>query len=78
MQNVEYNLVDSLLKDKRNGKGDIANETGFWDLPRNLNVLIFKLGPYLKILEEEKGLVPEFVGPKCAGEVRTEFKSLQD
>ena len=75
VQNVEYNLVDPLLKDKYNGKGDIANETGFCDFPGNLNVLVFKLGPYLKILEETQGLVPEFVNPKYADESRTKFKS---
>ena len=49
VQNVEYNLVNPLLKDKYKGKGDIANETGFLDFPENLNVLAFKLEPYLKI-----------------------------
>ena len=75
VQNVEYNLVDPLLKDKYNGKGDIANETGFCDFPGNLNVLVFKSRPYLNILEESKGLVPEFVNPKYADETRTKFKS---
>ena len=64
IQNVEYNLVNTLLKDNYNGKGDIANESGFCDFPGNLNVLVFKLDPYLKILEETQGLVPEFVNPK--------------
>ena len=75
VQNVEYNLIDPLLKDKYNGKGDIANETGFCDFPGNLNVLIFKLEPYLKILEETQGLVPEFVNPKYVDESRIKFKS---
>ena len=75
VQNVEYNLVDPLLKEKFNGKGDIANESGFCDFPGNLNVLVFKLDPYLKILEETQGLVPEFVNPKYADETRTKFKS---
>ena len=75
VQNVEYNLVDPLLKDKYNGKGDIANETGFCDFPGNLNVLVFKLEPYLKILEETQGLVPEFVNPKYVDESRIKFKS---
>ena len=75
VQNVEYNLVDPLLKDKYNGKGDIANETGFCDFPGNLNVLVFKLEPYLKILEQTQGLVPEFVNPKYADESRIKFKS---
>ena len=75
VQNVEYNLVDPLLKDKYNGKGDVANETGFCDFPGNLNVLIFKLRPYLNVLDETKGLVPEFVNPKYADETRNKFKS---
>ena len=75
VQNVEYNLVDPLLKDKYNGKGDIANETGFCDFPGNLNVLVFKLEPYLRILEETQGLVPEFVNPKYVDDSRVKFKS---
>ena len=75
VQNVEYNYIDSLLKEKYNGKGDVANEKGLCDFPGNLNVLVFKLRPYLNILEETKGLVPEFVNPKYANEERTIFKS---
>ena len=75
VQNVEYNLVDPLLKEKFNGKGDIANETGFCDFPGNLNVIVFRLAPYLNVLEETQGLVPEFVNPKYADETRTKFKS---
>ena len=75
IQNVEYNLVNTLLKDNYNGKGDIANESGFCDFPGNLNVLVFKLDPYLKILEETQGLVPEFVNPKYINDSRNQFKS---
>ena len=75
VQNVEYNQVDSLLRDRYNGKGDIANKKGLCDFPGNLNVLVFKLNSYLNILEESKGLVPEFVNPKYADETRTKFKS---
>ena len=53
----------------------MANEKGLCDFPGNLNVLVFKLKPYLDILEETKGLVPEFVNPKYANEERTEFKA---
>ena len=74
IQNVEYNLVNTLLKDNYNGKGDIANESGFCDFPGNLNVLVFKLDPYLKILEETQGLVPEFVNPKYINDSRNQFK----
>ena len=75
VQNIEYNYVDPLLKDRYNGKGDVANENGLCDFPGNLNVLVFKLRPYLNILEETKGLVPEFVNPKYADETRTKFKT---
>ena len=75
VQNVEYCFIDALLKDKYNGKGDVANENGLCDFPGNLNVLVFKLRPYLNIIEGSKGLVPEFVNPKYADETRTKFKS---
>ena len=72
--NIEYNQLDSLFKEKYNGKGDVPNETGFCDFPGNLNVLVFKLKPYLNILEETKGLVPEFVNPKYVDDTRDKFK----
>ena len=75
VQNVEYNYVDSLLRDRYNGKGDVPNEKGLCDFPGNLNVIVFKLRPYLNILQESKGLVPEFVNPKYANEERTKFKA---
>ncbi len=55
--NIEYNELDSLFKEKYNGIGDIPNENGFCDFPGNLNVLVFKLQPYLNILLKTKGLV---------------------
>ena len=73
--NVEYNQLDSLFKEKYNGKGDVPNENGFCDFPGNLNVLVFKLEPYLNILDETKGLVPEFVNPKYVDETRKKFKA---
>ena len=75
LQNIEYNFVDPLLKNNYNGKGDVANDEGLCDFPGNLNVLVFKLVPYLKILEKTEGLVPEFVNPKYVDESRTKFKS---
>ena len=74
VQNIEYNQLDSLFKEKYNGKGDVANSQGLCDFPGNLNVLVFKLEPYLSIIEETKGLVPEFVNPKYKDETRTMFK----
>ena len=75
VQNIEYNYVDPLLKERYNGKGDVANKNGLCDFPGNLNVIVFKLRPYLFILEDTKGLVPEFVNPKYADESRTKFKT---
>ena len=75
IQNVEYNLIDPLLKDNYNGKGDIANDEGFCDFPGNLNVLVFKLNSYMRILEKTQGLVPEFINPKYQDESRIKFKS---
>ena len=74
VQNVEYNFVDSLFKDRYNGKGDVPNDKGLCDFPGNLNVIAFKLKIYLNIIEEKKGLAPEFVNPKYTDETRTKFK----
>ena len=73
--NVEYNQLDSLLRDKWNPEGDVANEKGFSSFPGNINVLIFNLDSYFKTLEKTKGLMPEFVNPKYADELKTTFKS---
>ena len=73
--NIEYNQLDSLFKEKYNGIGDIPNKDGFCDFPGNLNVLVFDLKPYLNVLSETKGLVPEFVNPKYVDETRKKFKA---
>jgi UDP-sugar pyrophosphorylase len=73
--NIEYNQLDSLFKEKYNGKGDVPNENGFCDFPGNLNVLVFKLEPYLNILASTKGLVPEFVNPKYVDDTRKKFRA---
>ena len=73
--NVEYNQLDSLLKEKYNKEGDVPNKDGISDFPGNINVIIFKLDTYIKALEETKGLIPEFVNPKYTDETRTKFKS---
>lgn len=38
--------------------------SGFSPFPGNINQLIMKLPDYADVLEETKGLVPEFVNPK--------------
>ena len=73
--NIEYNQLDSLFKEKYNGIGDIPGKSGFCDFPGNLNVLVFNLKPYLNIISESKGLVPEFVNPKYVDETRKKFKT---
>ena len=73
--NIEYNQLDSLFKEKYNGIGDVPGKNGFCDFPGNLNVLVFRLKPYIKILHETKGLVPEFVNPKYVDETRKKFKA---
>ena len=73
--NVEYNQLDSLLKEKYNKEGDVPNKDGISDFPGNINIIIFKLDTYIKALEETKGLIPEFVNPKYTDETRTKFKS---
>ena len=57
---VEYNQLDPLLRATVSPEGDIADEaTGFSPYPGNINVLVFKLQPFAKILEETNGGVPE-------------------
>ena len=73
--NIEYNQLDSLFKEKYNGIGDIPNKDGFCDFPGNLNVLVFNLKPYLNVISEANGLVPEFVNPKYVDETRKKFKA---
>ena len=73
--NVEYNQLDSLLKEKYNKEGDVANKDGLSDFPGNINVLIFKLDTYHKALDKTKGVIPEFVNPKYTDDTRTKFKS---
>ena len=73
--NVEYNQLDALLKEKYNKEGDVPNKDGISDFPGNINVIIFQLNTYLKALDQTKGLIPEFVNPKYTDETRTKFKS---
>ncbi len=73
--NVEYNFLDSLLKEKWNPLGDIKNDKGLSYFPGNINVLIFELSSYLETLNNTKGLMPEFVNPKYADVEKTAFKS---
>ena len=73
--NVEYNQLDSLLREKWNKEGDIKNDQGLSHFPGNINVLVFELDSYYDVLNETKGLMPEFVNPKYADESKNKFKS---
>ncbi|CAK9030141.1 UDP-sugar pyrophosphorylase (UDP-galactose/glucose pyrophosphorylase) (UGGPase) [Durusdinium trenchii] len=72
--NVEYNQLDPLLRATLNPDGDVPDESGFSPFPGNINVLIFKLEGYHKVLAKTKGAIPEFVNPKYADEAKTKFK----
>jgi len=75
--NVEYNLLDPMLRDspKLYPNGDVNDETtGYSPFPGNMNQLIFKLSTYVTTLSKHSGLVPEFVNPKYQDESKTSFK----
>jgi UDP-sugar pyrophosphorylase len=72
--NVEYNLLDPLLRATVSSEGDVPNENGFSKFPGNINLLIVRLAPYLKVLESSGGVVAEFVNPKFSDATRTSFK----
>ena len=73
--NVEYNQLDTLLREKWNAAGDIPNDKGYSHFPGNTNTLIFKLPEYVANLERTKGVIPEFVNPKYADSERNKFKA---
>jgi UDP-sugar pyrophosphorylase len=72
--NVEYNLLDPLLRATVSPEGDVPDESGFSKFPGNINLLIVRLTPYLKVLESSGGVVAEFVNPKFSDATRTSFK----
>ena len=72
--NVEYNQIDALLRDTISPNGDVPDDTGFSPYPGSINVLLFALEPYVKVLHKTGGLMPEFVNPKYADETMTTFK----
>lgn len=72
--NVEYNLLDPLLRATVSPEGDVPDESGFSKFPGNINLLVVRLAPYLKVLESSGGVVAEFVNPKFSDSTRTAFK----
>ncbi len=72
--NVEYNVLDPLLKATISPDGDVANEKGFSLFPGNINFLLIAMEPYCNILDKTKGIIAEFVNPKYSDDSRTSFK----
>lgn len=72
--NVEYNQLDPLLRATVSPEGDVPNERGFSRFPGNINLLVIRLQPYLRVLESSQGIIAEFVNPKFADASRTCFK----
>ena len=72
--NVEYNYLDPLLRETVNPAGDVAEPNGFSRFPGNINLLVVRLEPYLRVLESSGGVIAEFVNPKFADASRTNFK----
>ncbi|MBP9854509.1 MAG: hypothetical protein KBD53_06550 [Candidatus Omnitrophica bacterium] len=64
--NIEYNLLNPVLKATINPEGDVADPvTGFSQFPGNLNVFIIDQEAYNTKLEETGGLFGEIVNPKA-------------
>lgn len=72
--NVEYNQLDPLLRSTVSPEGDVPNAQGFSIFPGNINFLVIRMEPYLRILESSRGIIAEFVNPKFAEGSRTTFK----
>lgn len=72
--NVEYNQLESLLKEKWNKDGDVKNDLGYSHFPGNTNTLVFKIPEYFDNLSKTGGVIPEFVNPKYANAEKTIFK----
>jgi UDP-sugar pyrophosphorylase len=73
--NVEYNLLDPLLRSTISPEGDINDPaTGQSIFPGNINQLLIRLEDYLKVLSRSHGVMNEFVNPKYSDDSRTTFK----
>lgn len=72
--NVEYNQLDPLLRATVSPEGDVPNELGFSRFPGNINLLVIRMEPYLRVLESTRGIIAEFVNPKFSDSTRTGFK----
>jgi UDP-sugar pyrophosphorylase len=71
--NVEYNQLDPMLK-AYGASDDNDMATGYSPYPGNINQLLFRIEPYIQVLQSSRGLMPEFVNPKYKDSTRTVFK----
>ena len=60
--NVEYNQLEGLMG--KGAKEPLVSGTKNSVYPGNINVLIFDAVAYLRVLEDKKGAISEFVNPK--------------
>ena len=72
--NVEYNQLNPLLLSTGDKKGDVGDKDGLSLYPGNVNTFIIRTDLYLKILEDTKGVIAEFVNPKYKDDTKTTFK----
>jgi len=72
--NVEYNQLDPLLRATVSPEGDVPDARGFSLFPGNINLLVIRMDPYLRVLESSGGIIAEFVNPKFSDAARTQFK----
>lgn len=72
--NVEYNMLDALLRSS--GQDGDANDpsTQHSPYPGNINMLLLKLSSYRSVLSVTGGAINEFVNPKYADQERNVFK----
>jgi UDP-sugar pyrophosphorylase len=73
---VEYNQLDPLLRATKEFADGDKNDpsTGYSPFPGNINQLLFKADRYADILDQTRGIMPEFVNPKYSDPAKTVFK----
>lgn len=72
--NVEYNQLDPLLRATVSPEGDVPDTSGYSRFPGNINLLVVRMNPYLRVLDDCGGVISEFVNPKFSDSSRSHFK----
>lgn len=73
--NIEYNVLDRLLKESGNSQGDSPGDNQYSPFPGNVNCLIANLHTYNLDLDSHGGEVPEFINPKYEDEAEQTFQT---